>query len=439
MNAYELGLPLRAGLLLLTVVGLAYALLTGQPVYWIPALLVATGQVWELIWYLNRQNRELTDFLEALRYRDFSSNLNALHAPASVRQARQLLNQISQTFGALTREKEAQHLYLQNVLALVNTGILSFREDDQTVGWMNESLKRLLQVPYVKTLDGFRQRNEELYGHLISLRPGENRVVKLSGQAVLLSATAFTDDFGRSRLIAFQPVGEALDENEAQAYQKILRVLNHEIMNSVAPIASLADTLEKRLTAGTIPTDEVSAGIAVIRNRSEGLLQFAQTYRNLSKLSAASFRSVRVIDLFESVLTLLEPTLAQRGIEPDVIIPDTDLTIFADPTLIEQVLINLLTNAMDALHDRPDPTLALSAHVNDEGRTVLTVTDNGTGIPAELVEEIFVPFFTTKKHGSGIGLSLSRQIMHLHRGSIQVQSLAEQGSTFSLSFPTDHE
>ena len=437
MNSYELGLPLRAGLLLLTVVGLAYALLTGQPVYWIPALLVAIGQVWELIWYLNRQNRELTDFLEALRYRDFSSNLNSLHAPASVRQARQLLNQISQTFGALSREKEAQHLYLQNVLALVNTGILSFREDDQTVGWMNESLKRLLQVPYVKTLAGLRQRNEELYDHLLALRPGENRVVKLNGQAVLLSATAFTDDAGRSRLIAFQPVGEALDENEAQAYQKILRVLNHEIMNSVAPIASLADTLEKRLTAGTIPIDEVSAGIAVIRNRSEGLLQFAQTYRNLSKLSAASFRSVRVIDLFESVLTLLEPTLAQRGIEPDVIIPDTDLTIFADPTLIEQVLINLLTNAMDALRDHPDPTLALSASVTDEGRTILVVTDNGAGVPAELVDEIFVPFFTTKKHGSGIGLSLSRQIMHLHRSSIQVQSVAGRGSTFSLVFPTD--
>lgn len=438
MNSYELGLPLRAGLLLLTLVGLAYALLTGQPVYWIPAMLLATGQVWELVRYLNRQNRELTDFLEALRYRDFSSNLNTLHAPTSVRRARQLLNQISQTFGALSREKEAQHLYLQNVLALVNTGILSFREDDQAVGWMNESLKRLLQVPYVKTLAGLRQRNEDLYEHLLALRPGESQVVKLNGQAVLLSATAFTDDSGRSRLIAFQPVGEALDENEAQAYQKILRVLNHEIMNSVAPIASLADTLEKRLTAGTIPVDEVSAGIAVIRNRSEGLLQFAQTYRNLSKLSAASFRVVRIIDLFESVLTLLDPTLAQRGIELDVIVPNTDLTIFADPTLIEQVLINLLTNAMDALRDQPDPALALSAAVND-GRTVLAVTDNGAGISAELVDEVFVPFFTTKKHGSGIGLSLSRQIMHLHRGSIQVQSVAERGSTFSLSFPTDHE
>jgi two-component system nitrogen regulation sensor histidine kinase NtrY len=436
-TSYELGLPLRAGLLLLTLTGLTYALLTQQAVYWISGTLVVVGQVWALIRYLNRQNRELTDFLEALRYHDFSSNLNAVHAPTSVRQARQLLNQISQTFSTLSREKEAQHLYLQNVLALVNTGILSFREDDQTVGWMNESLKRLLQVPYVKTLDGFRKRNEQLYGHLISLRPGENRVVKVSGRAVLLSATAFTDDAGRSRLIAFQPVGEALDENEDQAYQKILRVLNHELMNSVAPIVSLADTLQKRLASGTIPMAEISTGITVIRNRSEGLLQFAQTYRSLSKFSAASFRTVRVIDLFESVLTLLEPTLEQRGIEPDVIVAHTDLTILADPPLVEQVLINLLTNAMDALHDWPNPTLALSASLNDEGRTVLAVTDNGVGISTELLDEVFVPFFTTKKKGNGIGLSLSRQIMHLHRGSIHVQSIVGHGSTFSLVFPME--
>ncbi|QHV94559.1 sensor histidine kinase [Spirosoma endbachense] len=436
-TSYELGLPLRAGLLLLTMTGLAYALLTQQAVYWISGTLVVVGQVWTLIRYLNRQNRELTDFLEALRYHDFSSNLNAVHAPTSVRQARQLLNQISQTFSTLSREKEAQHLYLQNVLALVNTGILSFREDDQTIGWMNESLKRLLQVPYVKTLDGFRKRNEQLYGHLISLRPGENRVVKVSGRAILLSATAFTDDAGRSRLIAFQPVGEALDENEDQAYQKILRVLNHEIMNSVAPIASLADTLQKRLASGTIPTAEISTGITVIRNRSEGLLQFAQTYRSLSKFSAGSFRAVRVIDLFESVLTLLEPTLEQRGIEPDVIVAPTDLTIRADPPLVEQVLINLLTNAMDALHDWPNPTLALSASLNNEGRPVLAVTDNGVGISTELLDEVFVPFFTTKKKGNGIGLSLSRQIMHLHRGSIHVQSIVGHGSTFSLVFPME--
>ncbi|PRY47049.1 histidine kinase/DNA gyrase B/HSP90-like ATPase [Spirosoma oryzae] len=436
MNRTDLALPLRAGLLLLTLTGLAYALVTRQPVYWLPILLVAVGQIWELMRYLNRQNRELTDFLDALRYQDFSSNLSTVHAPASVRQARQLLNQINQTFSELTREKEAQHLYLQNVLALVNTGILSYRDDDLAVGWMNESLKRLLQVPYVNTLEGFRRRNPALHAQLLALRPGESKVFKVGAQAVLLSATAFTDETGRWRLVAFQPMSEALEANEALAYQKILRVLNHEIMNSIAPIASLAETLHKRLHTEPATVDELRTGIGVIRTRSEGLLQFSQTYRNLSKFSTASLQPVRVIDLIESVLTLFEPTLAQRDIDPDVIVPDMDMVVLADPVLIEQVLINLLTNALDALRDQAAPTLAITALPNDEHRPLVSIADNGPGIPDELIDEIFVPFFTTKPHGSGIGLSLSRQIMQLHRGSIQLQSTVGKGSTFSLLFST---
>ncbi|MFD2573139.1 sensor histidine kinase [Spirosoma soli] len=432
---YSLALPLRAGLLLLTLVGTAAALLTRQPIYWLPGLALIIGQIAELVRYLNRQNRELTDFLDSLRYHDFSTNLNAANAPASVRQARQLLNDINRTFARLTQEKEAQHLYLQNVLALVNTGILSYEETSQDVRWMNESLKRLLQIPYVKTLDGLKKRNEPLYQALTTLRPGENRVVRINGRAVLLSATAFTEAESRSRLVAFQPVEEALDENEAQAYQKILRVLTHEIMNSVAPIVSLADTLQQRLQAKNASIDDVEAGIGVMKKRSEGLLQFAQTYRNLSKLSAASFQPVGVLNLFEGVLTLLDPTFAQRGIEPDVILPDIDLTIQADPVLIEQVLINLLTNALDALRNVDQPELRLSGFRQDDGRAVMQVADNGQGIPEAMLEDIFVPFFTTKKHGSGIGLSLSRQIMHLHRGHIQVESTKGRGSLFTLTFP----
>jgi two-component system, NtrC family, nitrogen regulation sensor histidine kinase NtrY len=435
-NTYELAIPVRVGLLLLTLVGVAYALLTHQPVYWIPGGLLAIGQVWELIRYLNRQNRELTSFLESLRYRDFSSNLNALNAPLSVRQARELLNEINRMFGVLARERETEHQYLQNVLALVNTGILSYREETGAVEWMNESLKRLLQVPYVKSLEGLRLRNEPLFDALQELKPGQNQVLTLNGRAVLLSATTFSDEHGPTRLVAFQPVGNVLEANEAQAYQKLLRVLNHEIMNSVAPIASLAETLQRQLATGKTPTQEVQQGIDVIRRRSEGLLRFAQTYRNLNKFSAASFRPVRVLDLFESVLTLLEPTFAQRGLpEPDLILKNTDLTIRADPALIEQVLINLLTNALDALRHQPNPQLTLSGSVNNEGHPVLAITDNGSGIPADLTQEIFVPFFTTKKHGSGIGLSLSRQIMHLHHGSIQVESVEGKGSAFLLVFP----
>jgi two-component system nitrogen regulation sensor histidine kinase NtrY len=450
-HSYPVALLGRTGLLLLALVGVAAALVARQPIYWVPGLLLTAGLLAELIHYLNRSNRDLTDFLAGLRYEDYALTFGTQQVPATAGNLRQAFNQINRSFQQLSRQKEAQHLYLQNVLALVNTGILAFYDPHAApamegaplaipgeVRWLNESLKQLLDVPYLRNIQALARRDAVLYATLLALKPGESRLVRLHQQPVLLSATAFTDEHGRSLLVAFQPVREALEETEAQAYQKLLRVLTHEIMNSVAPIASLADTLHQQLAAappaGPLPAD-VSRSVAVIRQRSEGLLHFTQTYRQLSKLTAATFQVVPVWSLFEHVLALLEPILAQRGIDPDVVLTDPDLCILADPALIEQVLINLLTNALEALHTQPAPQLHLAGYVQAPHRVVLEVADNGVGIPAALLEEIFVPFFTTKPTGSGIGLSLSRQIMQLHRGSMQVQSTEGVGSQFYLLFP----
>jgi len=430
--SYPVALLGRAGLLLLALVGVAAALVARQPIYWVPGLLLTAGLLAELLHYLNRSNRDLTDFLAGLRYEDYNLAFGTQQVPASAGRLRQVFNQINRSFQQLSRQKEAQHLYLQNVLALVNTGILAFYDPHAApaatadppaapgdVRWLNESLKQLLGVPYLRNIQALARREAALYEALLALKPGESRLVRLHQQPVL-------------------PVREALEENEAQAYQKLLRVLTHEIMNSVAPIASLADTLHQQLTAapaaGPLPV-EMGRGLAVIRQRSEGLLHFTQTYRQLSQLPAATLRVVPVWSLFEHVLTLLEPTFVQRGLEPDVVLADPDLCIQADPALIEQVLINLLTNALEALQAQPAPQLRLAGYVQEPHRVVLEVADNGAGIPAALLEEVFVPFFTTKPTGSGIGLSLSRQIMQLHRGSLQVRSVGGVGSQFYLLFP----
>ncbi|MGI4737036.1 MAG: sensor histidine kinase [Janthinobacterium lividum] len=450
-HSYPVALLGRTGLLLLALVGVAAALAARQPIYWVPGLLLTAGLLAELMHYLNRSNRDLTDFLAGLHYQDYALTFGTQQVPATAGNLRQAFNQINHSFQQLSRQKEAQHLYLQNVLALVNTGILAFYDPHAApatkadplaipgeVRWLNEALKQLLGVPYLRNIQALARRDAELYETLLALKPGENRLVRLHQQPVLLSATAFTDEHGRSLLVAFQPVREALEETEAQAYQKLLRVLTHEIMNSVAPIASLADTLHQQLTAAptaeSLPPD-IGRSLAVIRQRSEGLLHFTQTYRQLSQLATASFQTVPVWSLFEHVLTLLEPVLAQHGIEPDVVLADPDLCILADPALIEQVLINLLTNALEALHTQPAPQLRLAGYVQEPHRVVLEVADNGAGISATLLEDIFVPFFTTKPSGSGIGLSLSRQIMQLHRGSMQVQSTEGAGSQFYLAFP----
>jgi signal transduction histidine kinase len=236
-------------------------------------------------------------------------------------------------------------------------------------------------------------------------------------------------------------VDEALDENEAKAWQKLLSVMTHEIMNSVAPISSLADTLKNRLQLASrhIEDDEgtvedLELGIITIKRRSEGLLKFAETYRNLNKITTLNLAKIYVRDLFETLFRLMQPSLQQKNIDIDVILKDPELVIEADVNLMEQVMINLLVNAMEAVKDQGQPHIVLSAYKASNQKVTIKIADNGSGIPADVLDKIFIPFFSTKKSGSGIGLSLCKQIMMLHKGNVQVQSTEGEGTAFLLIF-----
>jgi two-component system nitrogen regulation sensor histidine kinase NtrY len=291
------------------------------------------------------------------------------------------------------------------------------------------------------------RRDANLYQEILNLRPGENKIVSLTKDKnvykTLMAATAFQTDGRVYKLVAFQDVNEALDETEAKAWQRLLSVMTHEIMNSVAPISSLAETMLHRLKesarlleveghAGAL--EDLELGIGTIQKRSEGLLKFAETYRNLNKITTLNLKKVYARDLFETLHVLMEPTLGQKNIEMDILLPDTDLALEADTNLIEQVLINLVVNAIDAVKDRGEPLIALSAYVGGNGRAIIKVSDNGMGMSPEVMDNIFIPFFSTKKTGSGIGLSLCKQILLLHKGNIQVQSVEGVGSSFLLHF-----
>jgi signal transduction histidine kinase len=303
----------------------------------------------------------------------------------------------------------------------------------------------MLQLPYLKTIHSLARRDEELYKEIISVKPGEGRIAtahpERSSFKILLSATAFQTDGKIYKLIAFQNVNEALDETESKAWQKLLSVLTHEIMNSVAPISSLADTLKHRLhesvkllnnDSGSV--DDLELGIETIKRRSEGLLKFAETYRSLNKITTLNLTKVYVRDIFENLLQLMLPTLEQKNIDVETILKDPDLMIECDTSLLEQVMINLLVNAIDAVKEKQEPTIILSAYVAGNRKTILKIADNGNGMPPEVVDKIFIPFFSTKKTGSGIGLSLCKQIMMLHKGNIQVQSEEGIGTAFLLQF-----
>jgi signal transduction histidine kinase len=442
---FELSILIRVLLLFAALVLAAFLLMRGWYIYLAFIVPVISYQVVEFYRFQRKAHDELNQFVESVHYRDFSRYFDVRHGTMEIKSLRKGFNEINTTFKVISKEKETQYQYLQKILELVDTGIISYEEKQGEVVWMNEALKRMLQLPYLKTIHSLAKRDEGLYHEILGLKTGESKIATahLEREAfkVLLSATVFQTEGKLYKLIAFQNVNEALDETESRAWQKLLSVMTHEIMNSIAPISSLAETLKHRLQqsyaemnndSGAL--DDLELGIDTIKKRSEGLLKFAQTYRNLNKITTPNLKKIYVGDIFENLSLLMQPTLQQKNIELEIVLKDTDILLEVDPNLIEQVLINLLVNAIEAVKDIDGPKIILSAYLASSKRTVLKVADNGSGIPEELLDKIFIPFFSTKKSGSGIGLSLCKQIMMLHRGNIHVQSAEGRGTAFLLQF-----
>jgi len=445
LKRIEFKIFIRILLLFITLTTASYLWVNGTFIYLFLLTPIIIYQLGELYRFQYKAQKELKQFIESIHYRDFSRFFDVKHAPLELQPLREGFNQITSTFKDISKEKETSHQYLQKILELVDTGILSYDSENGEVIWMNESLKKMLQLPYLKTIYSLNRRDEELHNEIVSLKPGESKIamVHLENRSfkILLSATAFQTEGKKFTLIAFQNINEALDETESKAWQKLLSVMTHEIMNSVAPISSLADTLKNRLEKSVVHLDnhdgavhDLEIGIETIKRRSESLLKFAETYRNLNKITKPNLKTVYVRDLFENLYQLMEPTLDQKNIEMDIVLKDPGLEVEIDPSLIEQVLINLIVNAKEALKDQPEAKITLTGMVGTKGRVLIKVADNGTGIPEDILENIFIPFFSTKKTGSGIGLSLCKQIMMLHRGNITVHSVPGQGSIFALQF-----
>ncbi|MCY7422098.1 MAG: HAMP domain-containing histidine kinase [Chitinophagaceae bacterium] len=442
---FEWRILLRVLLMFISLSLAAYLFVTSYFLFFGLLVPLLVYQVVEFYRFHYKAYEELNQFVESIHYRDFSRNFDVKHAPIELKPLRKGFNEINDTFKIISKEKETQYQYLQKILELVDTGILSYREEDGLVVWMNESLKKMMQLPYLKTIHSLQKRDESLYASIMTLKPGETKIatahLEKTSFKILLSGTAFQTDGQKFKLIAFQNVDEALDETESKAWQKLLNVMTHEIMNSIAPISSLADTLKHRLqlsiknldnSGGSV--DDLELGIETIKRRSEGLLKFAETYRNLNKITKPNVKQVLVRDLFENLYQLMQPTLDQKNIEMEIVLKDTELVLEADTSLIEQVLINLVVNSVEAVKDSPSAHIMLSAFRASDNRVILKVSDNGAGMTQEVMEKIFIPFFSTKKSGGGIGLSLCKQIMMLHKGNIQIQSVEGKGSSFSLQF-----
>lgn len=442
---YEWWIVLRVMLLFIVLFAATYCILQGYYLFLALSAPLLIYLVYELIQFQRKAHIELNQFVEAVHYRDFTTYFDVKHAPAELQLLREGFNEINSTFKVISKEKETQYQYLQKILELVDTGILSYEVATGEVVWMNESLKKMLQLPYLKNFQSLARRDMELHTDIDLLQPGDHKIAKVHLEnvviKVLVSATAFQTEGKKYKLVAFQNVNEALDETESKAWQSLLSVMTHEIMNSIAPISSLADTMKTRLQAryaiaenNDSSLEDLEIGIDTIKRRSEGLLKFAETYRNLNKITTLSLQKVYVRELFGNLHQLMQPTFEQKGIEMEIILRNPVLVLLADPSLLEQVLINLLVNAIEAVKDTENAKVILSADQNTRGKIIIKVADNGHGIPQELMDKIFIPFFSTKKQGSGIGLSLCKQIIMLHKGIIQVHSTLGKGTVFSLQF-----
>jgi two-component system, NtrC family, nitrogen regulation sensor histidine kinase NtrY len=403
--------------------------------------LAAAAQVWALIHYVERTNRELSRFFLAVKHADFSQSFGIGSLGASFAGLKRAFDEVLEAFRQARAEKEEHSRYLQTVVQHVGVGLVAMRADGQ-VELVNTAARRLLRLNHLKDLRQLEKQYPGLAQALRQLRPQRQTLVRIEDDGevrhLALHAAVFRLRDQEYTLVSLQNIQSELEDKEMEAWQQLIRVLTHEIMNSITPIASLAGTANGMLTAAAPPDRaalaDVRQAVQAIQRRSESLLRFVDAYRQLTRMPPPQFQLLSVDELFQRTARLLRPQLEEKRIALRLEIDPPSLELTADPGQVEQVLINLIHNAMQALEGREGARILLRAGMDDRGRPRVEVADNGPGIVAEALEKIFLPFFTTRPEGSGIGLSLCRQIMRLHRGAIGVRSRPGVETVFTLRF-----
>jgi two-component system nitrogen regulation sensor histidine kinase NtrY len=404
--------------------------------------LAALAQLWGLLRAVDRTNRDLARFFDSVRFDDYSQTFRSQRLGGSFRELHAALARVVEAFRAARAGKEEQALYLQTIVQHVGIGLVVFQPDGE-IELLNNAAQRLLRIPPLKNVRDLEEDCPGLAATLLRLKPRDRELVKVEAGDdqlhLLLHAAAFKQRGRDLTLVSIQDIRGELEEREIEAWQKLIRILTHEIMNSMTPISSLATTVEGLIEKGCASSGpenlaDIRSALKTIQRRSEGLLHFVDGYRNLARVPKPDLKFFPAADLFAQVVQLLRPRLDECGVRLETASSPARLEVLADPALLEQVLINLVLNACEAVRGLDRPRVELAAGLDERGRPVIQVRDNGPGIPAENLDKIFVPFFSTKEGGSGIGLSLSRQIMRLHGGSISAASKPGRETVFTLRF-----
>ena len=438
---FRLNVVLR--IIALLILGYSGIYVLTQTHFWLVSIWLFLGWAITLIGlvrYVEKSQREMAYFLLSIKQGDFT-NTFPYEKKEDLNYA---FNTINKVMKDLRNEKASNYLYLQTVVEHVSVAVLCFDENNR-VELLNKAAKELFKKEYITSLSSLSSISAEIVTSIEQLKSGERSLLKVKVNGALMNlsvrVTAFKLQDQQFKLVSFQDIKNELEEKEVESWQRLIRVLTHEIKNSVIPISTLSEVIlqvfksdqdSKPKNAEENETyKDIVGGLETIEARSKGLAHFVKTYDQLTKIPKPEFRMSPLLPLVNRVETLFKLDLEQAGIECDIEV-DPSIEINVDPDLVDQVLINLLKNAIEAVKPQTYKSIRISASV-EQPRVRLTISDNGLGIPDEVMENMFVPFYTTKPNGSGIGLSLSRQIMALHKAEISVKS-NEQGTSFELLF-----
>ena len=407
-------------------------------------------QTYSMIKYLNnyKSDADIEEAITHIRSNKPNQKLLTNSANDKINQLYYAINNLIDSAPKPTTEKEEEFQYLKNIVQHIGIGIITFDKSGK-IQILNSAAKKLLKLDHIDNLSELSNLSKPLVDSITRLRTGGRDLVRVDVSGDIVQLAIFTIELTlRSevyKLVSLQNIQNELEEKEMEAWQNLVRVLTHEIMNSVTPISSLANTVDDELKeqlnndqeVNQITNEEIEdlhLAVQTIRKRSEGLIKFVQDFRNLTQVGNPNLTTESVQELIDDQLVLLKKDIESNHISITKSIVPEDLKIRIDRHMIEQVLINLIKNATQAFDEQTDRKIEIKAFLDEKERPIITIKDNGNGIDDEALEKIFIPFFTTKKNGSGIGLSLSRQIMRKHQGTLSVKSKMDEGTEFFLRF-----
>jgi nitrogen fixation/metabolism regulation signal transduction histidine kinase len=400
----------------------------------------------ELIKFNTATNRKIIKFLEAVKYADFATNFTAdNHLGESFKSLNAEFNKVLEAFRKARSEKEEHWQYLNTVIQHVNTGIITF-DVKGNIELINHVAKGLLHRPQIRNISELEKYDKGLFSLLKKIKTGQRSLYQIDNRIQLvIHATELRLRGNSYKLVALQNIQSELQKKEIESWQNLTKVLRHEIMNSMTPIASLTSTLNDILREelenkgshfeiSVDGIDDIHEGLKTIESRSKALIHFIDAYREYTSIPQPKHETILVKDLLDDIYGLLKVDLRQSSTTMMCSTQPKRLTISADENQIKQVLINLVKNAVESVAEQENGEVKIIAGIDKRERTFIEVRDNGPGIIPEAIERIFIPFFTTKKTGSGIGLALSRQIMQLHNGTLTADSETDVETVFTMKF-----